>query len=112
MTSNVAMNSILFTGIKNNYGYETKFMIYLDPLKKEPYITDYYYDKKRLDAYVNPIDTQIIIAEVIYNYHFKIEGNEILLIAVEKSNMIDNIINYVFCRGKTNFLLGTNKMEV
>lgn len=112
MTSNVATNSILFTGIKNNYGYETKFMIYIDPLKKESYITDYYYDKKRLDAHVNPRDAQIIIAEVIYNYHFKIEGTEILLIAVEKSSVLDNIINYIFCRGKNNFLLGTNKMEV
>jgi len=112
MTHNISENHILFSGIKNSYKHKTKFMIYLDPMKKEPYIADYYNDNIRMDAFINPIFEEIIIAKNVYDYHFREEQNEIIFIAIEKIDTLNNIINYIFCNYGANFLLGTNKMEV
>ena len=116
MSTNTQSKYTLFSGIKNDFGTETKFMIYLDTDENEtktaPYTTDYYYDNKRIDAIVDPTQNQFTVGDVTYDYHFKTEGDETLLVATEELDMLDNVITYLFCRTRPNFMLGTNKMEV
>jgi hypothetical protein len=103
---------ILFTGIKNDFGTETKFRIYLDLTKTSSYTTDFYIENKRSDAKIDPEKGQLTLGENVYDYYFKTEGDEILLVATEELDTLDNMFNYLFCRSKPNFMLGTNKMEV
>lgn len=108
----MASKPILFTGIKNDFGNETKFMIYMDLTKTIAYTTDFYIENNRFDAKIDPEKGQLTLGENVYDYNFKNEGDEILLVATEELDTLDNMFNYLFCRSKPNFMLGTNKMEV
>jgi len=95
-----------FTGIHNEYGLKKKFIIYLDPANTDGYLTDFFQDKVRSDAFV--YENTCVIEGITYDYRFVHKNDELFFIATERYRFY-NFLTYLFGPG---FMLGSDKMEV
>jgi len=71
-----------FHGIMNQYGYKTKFIIYLELDNVNTYVTDYYSDDIELKVIVD--DDGCTIGDTEYDLQVFNKNNEIFIIGKEK----------------------------
>jgi hypothetical protein len=98
-----------FTGIRKINGEETEFIIYLDPSRKYGYLTDFFQNKNRLDAFI--YDDKCVIDGITYDYHFKKSDDELLFVAKECVNIYD-LKYFLNCYYGSNFMLASDRVSV
>lgn len=97
----------VFNGILNDNGLESKIILYLDPCKITPYVTDYYINNNRYEAKID--DNEYTLIDTVYEYKIKKYHDEILIMGKEKLNFW-----YICfpCLYRPKFFLLTDKEEV